>query len=198
MIDHLIDRGVECVSGWAISDRTGMRSQDDLKPVIKAVRAFLRVVSTTYPQRGIRFRAIGARDRLESADDLICQEIEAAERATQDGRATVILLIDYGGREELVRAYRRLCASGDPIADLKPERLAGHLDTAGIPDADLIVRPGGCPRLSGLYPFQAADAEVYVLDDVMMPDLTTDIVDEILDRYAAKRERRQRRLAVEA
>jgi undecaprenyl diphosphate synthase len=198
MINHLIDRGVEYVSGWSTSDKTGMRSQDELKPVGKALRTFMHMATMTYPQRGIRFRAIGPREKLEALDDLLRQDIEVAERATRDGRTTVIVLIDYGSREELVRAYRRLCASGEPIDALTPERLAGYLDTAGIPDPDLIVRTGGCPRLSGLYAFQAASAQFHVLDDVMAPDFTTDMMDELLDRYAQGTEHGQPQQAVGA
>lgn len=198
IINHLIDRGVEYVSGWSTSDKTGMRSQDELKPVGKALRTFMHMASTTYPQRGIKFRAIGPRDKLEALDDLLRQEIEVAERATRNGRKTVIVLIDYGSRDELVRAYRRVCASGEPIAGLTPERLAGYLDTAGIPDPELVVRTGGCPRLSGLYAFQAATAELHVLDDVLMPDFTTDMMDELLDRYVQRAEHAQQQLAAGA
>lgn len=190
-IDQLIDRGVECVSGWATSDKTEMRSQDDIKPVMKALRAFLHVVTTTYPKRGIRFRVVGARDRLDAVDDLICREIEVAEKETQDGRATVIVLLDYGSRDELVRAYRRLHAAGGGFAGLTPEGLAGFLDTGGLPDPDLIIRSGGCYRLSGLYGFQSTNAEIRVLDDVLMPDFTADMVDELLARYAQGTERAQ-------
>ncbi len=187
MIDHLLDCGVENVSGWATSDRTGMRSEGELILIMKVLRTFLHKVSATYPQRGIRFRTIGARDRLEAFDSGFCREVEAAERATRHGRATVFLLVDYSSREELVRAYRRLQEAGEPLDGLTPERLAGFLDTHGAPDPDLVIRPGGCPRLSGLYAFQTANAEVHVLDDVMMPDFTTDILDDLLARYAARR-----------
>ncbi len=198
VVDHLIDRGVKCVSAWGTSDKQWLRPEEDHRPILKAVRSFLHVVATTYPQRGIKFRAIGARDRLAAFDDLVCRDLERAEAVAQHGEATVLLLLDYGSREEMVRAYRRLHAVGEPLDGLKPERLAGFLDTHGIPDPDLIIRPGGCHRLSGIYAFQSVNAELDVLDDVMMPEFTTDILDELLVRYAARRNRGQPKLAVGA
>ena len=119
--------------------------------------------------------------------------LEEAETLTKGNSAmTLVVAFNYGGRDEIVRAARRIAAaaaSGEVESDaITPEVFAACLDTVGIPDPDLVIRTSGEVRLSNFLPWQAAYSELLFLP-CYWPDFTREHLVEALAQYAA-RERR--------
>ncbi|MDQ2705654.1 MAG: polyprenyl diphosphate synthase, partial [Pseudomonadota bacterium] len=135
-------------------------------------------------------KVIGEREGL--APD-IAALLEEAESLTAGNRAmNLVIAFNYGGRDEIVRAARRVAeaaARGSlPGEAITPEVFAGFLDTAGIPDPDLVVRTSGEQRMSNFLPWQAAYSELVFLS-CYWPDFTREHLADALRQYAA-RERR--------
>ena len=141
-------------------------------------------------EQGVRVRVIGARDGL-SAD--VAALIDEAETVTRgNGRLNLVIAFNYGGRDEIVRAARRLAAAAasgaiTPAA-IDETAFASRLDTAGIPDPDLVIRTSGEMRLSNFLPWQTAYAEL-VFQPCLGPDCTKQHLVEAIAEYAT-RERR--------
>ena len=110
-----------------------------------------------------------------------------AEALTAECRdLTVLIALSYGGRDEIVRAVRRyaeaLLSENENLGDLNEARFASYLDTAGIPDIDLVIRTGGNQRLSNFFPWQTTYSEI-VFTDTLWPDFTKEELREILTYY---------------
>jgi len=116
------------------------------------------------------------------------------ERTKENEKYNLVFALDYGGRDELVRAFREI-AQGIKDGILEPDEIdenliSLHLDTAGLPDPDLIIRTSGEQRTSGMFIFQGALAELYFYDStVNFPDLTPEVLREALLDFG-RRERR--------
>ena len=115
-------------------------------------------------RNNVRVRVIGERSVL--AKDLQ-ESIEVLERATASNTGIGFqIAINYGGRDEIVRAIKRACGEGlltDPAA-ITEDMINGHLDTAGIPDPDLQIRTCGEQRISNFLLWQLAYSEFYFTD----------------------------------
>src|SRR5258708_6791564 len=110
------------------------------------------------------------------------------DETAQNTRLTILFALNYGGRDEIARAVKKL-AEKQTLAELQAitqEQLSAELDTAGIPDPDLIIRPGGEKRLSGFLPWQTVYSELY-FTDILMPDFGPDQLDEALAEFARRK-----------
>ena len=99
---------------------------------------------------------------------------------------TVLIALSYGGRDEIIRAVRRyaeaLLSENENLGDLTEARFASYLDTAGIPDIDLVIRTGGNRRLSNFFPWQTTYSEIW-FTDTLWPDFSKEELREILNYY---------------
>lgn len=141
-------------------------------------------------QKGMRIRYIGEREGLP--EDIVGM-IELLERNSADkNKITVNIAVNYGGRNEIVSAVRRLAAkveAGELKAqDITEKSISDNLLTAGLPDPDLIIRPSGEYRLSNFLIWQAAYSEFW-FSDILWPDFTPDDLDKAIIDYC-KRSRR--------
>ena len=139
---------------------------------------------------GVRMRFIGDRRRLDAKLQKMMAGIE--DRTAPNSRVNLTVAINYGGRDELVRAARAMCvsvASGNLNPDdVTEDQMMRHLDTEFLPDPDLVIRTSGETRVSNFLLWQAAYAE-YVFTQTLWPDFTVAHLAEILGSYAG-RERR--------
>jgi undecaprenyl diphosphate synthase len=97
----------------------------------------------------------------------------------------VILALNYGGRDELVRAFRRLAATGQSILDITEKDIAAFLDNPDVPDPDLIIRSAGEYRTSNFLLWEGAYSELYI-SDKLWPDWTRDDLAEAIDEYRSR------------
>jgi len=139
---------------------------------------------------GVRMRFIGDRSRLDPKLQRMMAGIEA--RTAGLDRLNLTVAINYGGRDEILRAVKKLAeAAATGLLDPKhisEAAFAERLDTGGLPDPDLVIRTSGETRTSNFLPWQAAYAE-YEFIDTLWPDFTPEQMAEILQRYSS-RERR--------
>ncbi len=184
------DAGIGWLTVYAFSSENWSRPKSEVSDLMGLLRLFIRRDLAELHRNGVRVRVIGDRDSL--SPDIIAL-LEEAESLTADNRAlNLVIAFNYGGRDEIARAGRRLAEAvvhGTlKAADISPEVFAGFLDTAGIPDPDLVIRTSGEQRMSNFLPWQAAYSELVFLS-CFWPDFTAEHLAEALRQYAA-RERR--------
>lgn len=185
-IDNL--DGLDVVTVWGFSTENWVRPEDERMGVMTVVEHLLANEGEDLAQRGYRFRHIGRRDRLP--ESLVGEIARLEERTATNTKKTVVMGFDYGGRDEIIRAVSKL---GGQAVD--SEGFKEFLDTAGLPDPDLIVRTSGEYRTSGIYPYQGVYAE-FVSSPVLMPDFDRAEFHRCLQEYASRQRNFGNRLAV--
>ena len=141
-------------------------------------------------EQGVRVQIIGRRDRFSEE---VRERLLHIEESTKEGdKLTLVLAFDYSSRDELVRATREIAEKVRKgklrSEEINDEVISAHLDTAAIPDPDLIIRTSGECRLSNFLLWQASYAEMY-FPQTMWPDFREEEFDKALEVYA-QRERR--------
>ena len=172
------DAGIRYLTVYAFSTENWKRSKDEVSGLMKLLSHFIKTKEGELVANGVRFRVIGRRTDLSPK---LQREIAALEERTKGGDFTLVVALSYGSRDEIVRAAMKFRGSTE-------EEFAACLDTAGIPDPDLIVRTSGELRLSNFLMWQAAYSEFYFTDK-FWPDFDKDEFDKALASFA-KRERR--------
>ena len=185
-----ITLGIEVLTVYSFSSENWRRPPSEVTELMGLLRLFVRGDLADLHAANVRVRVIGARDDL-SAD--IAALLDEAEARTRDNTGlTLVVAFNYGGRQEILSAVRRIAAS---VAEgrLRPEEIdlptiADALDTAGIPDPDLVIRTSGEQRLSNFLTWQTAYAE-YVIEPGFWPDFDHDAFQTALAEYH-RRDRR--------
>ena len=184
------DRGISYLTVFAFSSENWKRPAEEVEELLGLLKRFLRRDLAELHANNVRVVSIGERASL--SDDLLAL-IENAETLTAGNTAlTLVIAFNYGSRNEIARAMRSIAedvAAGKIKPDTVDEALvAEHLDTAGIPDPDLIIRTSGELRLSNFLLWQSAYAE-FVFLPCLWPDFGEADFDAALCAYAG-RERR--------
>ncbi|KEP70066.1 UDP pyrophosphate synthase [Thioclava dalianensis] len=184
------DLGIRYMTIYAFSTENWKRSLIEVLGLMKMFRFMIRREADALAAEGVHLRFIGDRSRLDPALRETMDQIE--DRTRGNTRLTLAVAINYGGRDELRRAAAQLAidhASGKIGADeLDDAALAARLDTAGMPDPDLVIRTSGETRISNFLSWQAAYAE-YEFTETLWPDFTVEELTEILSRFG-NRDRR--------
>lgn len=182
--------GIEWLTVYAFSTENWKRSTEEVLGLMKLFQRYIQREAEALSAEGVRMRFIGDRRRLEPKMQDLMAWIE--QRTAQNSRLNLTVAINYGGRDELTRAARRLArrvVAGDLDPDALDEAaLDQALDTADMPDPDLVIRTSGETRVSNFLLWQAAYSE-YEFTPVLWPDFTPETLTEILHRYGT-RERR--------
>ena len=157
--------GVKYLSLWGFSTENWERPKRERDVVFKLILNNVDKFRRDAVENKIRFRHVGRKDRLP--ENLISEIAKLEDETEKFDEFNVLLCLDYGGRDEIVRAVNKALVSGVKRVDEK--RFSEFLDTRGIPDADLIIRTAGDHRLSGFMLFQSAYSEFY-FPEVSFPD----------------------------
>jgi len=182
--------GIEYLTIYSFSSENWSRPAEEVSFLLDLLRRFIRQDVAELHQAGVKIAVIGDREGLEPS---IVALLEDAERLTRDNtKLKLIVAFNYGSRREIARAVRAIAEKArdgriDP-ADITPSVLANHLDTAGIPDPDLLIRTGGEQRLSNYLLWQCAYTE-FVFVDEFWPDFSA----EVFARAIAEFQSRDRR-----
>lgn len=180
------DAGIQALTLFSFSTENWRRPVEEVDALFDLLRRYVDTDLAKLEAQGVRIRMIGRRDGLSK--DLLAI-IERAERRTIDNdRFDLIIAFNYGGRDELVRAVQRAAERSEALENIDEAGFAACLDTAGVPDPDLVIRTSGEHRLSNFLLWQAAYAEFY-FTDVLWPDFGEVELRAALDEYA-RRERR--------
>ncbi len=182
LLDECIAQGVLYVTLWAFSTENWKRDKDEVDALFSLLRESFKDFKKEFAKRKIRFKHIGRKDRLPKD---ILRDLAALEGETQSFDQThVQICLDYGGRDELVRAFNALLKKGKNKIDEKD--IENVLDTRGIPDPDFIIRTSGEQRLSGFMPFQSAYAEFY-FSPVHFPDFGPAELRKALEEFGRRK-----------
>ena len=165
------DLGVRCLTLYSFSSENWKRPREEVHDLLGLLRHFVRKDLAELHANNVRVRIIGARDNVP--DDILRMMDEAEDRTRVNTGLVVVIAFNYGARDELARAARRLArdvAEGRLApADIGEAHLDARLDTHGLPPLDLVIRTGGEHRLSNFLLWQAAYAELVFLP-VLWPD----------------------------
>lgn len=184
------DLGVSHLTLYAFSTENWKRSEAEVSGLMRLFRRYIRKESARLVEAGVRIRFIGNRHRLDPDLQGLMAWLE--ELTSGFDALNVTVAIDYGGRDEIVRATRRAMAAiaaGELSADaLDDAALSRFMDTRDLPEPDLVLRTSGEVRVSNFLLWQAAYAE-YEFLDICWPDFTPEVLAGCLERYGT-RERR--------
>lgn len=186
IITASLDVGIEVLSLYAFSLENWMRSEEEISVIMSLLESTLKGEFLNFVKGGIRFKVIGNRSKLSKN---ILSIIESLEEATKDNRKlTLQCALSYGGRDEIIRAFKKILDSELKSDDITEAIFSSYLDTSGTPDPDLIIRTSGEQRLSNFLLWQSAYSELY-FTDILWPDFTEKaFLDAIYDYQ--KRDRR--------
>ena len=183
------DIGVDYLTVYAFSTENWKRPEDEVKAIMRLLRRYLNEAIDTMERDHIRMKIFGDVSGLpKELQDLVAKTDEISRR--YEGFQANICL-NYGGRAELVQAAKRYAQDlldGKVDGDLTEEKLGSYLWSAGIPDPDLMIRPGGEQRISNFLLWQCAYSEFY-FTDVLWPDFDTAELDKAIEAYR-RRDRR--------
>jgi len=186
-IDVCVDVGAHFITAWPFSTHNWLRSQTEVLDVFTVLEAYLQDRRRAWTERGFRFRVIGDLGQVDAFCPSLAATVRTLERETEDNDAiTLTMALNYNGRVELARAMSRMMEAGIAPHEVNPDRIRDHLDTAGMPDPDIVVRTGGDSRLSGFMLFQCEYSEL-VFTETLMPDLAAAELHAMLESYSARR-----------
>lgn len=180
-------RGIRHVTLYAFSTENWARPKDEVAALMLLFGQFIESELGLMLDKGVKLRIIGDRERLSSD---LRQKIAYAEKSTAQGTTcTLIIAINYGGRDEILRAARqaigKIQESGGGVESLDEEIFSSCLDTAGIPDPDLIIRTAGEMRLSNFLVWQGAYSELY-FPACTWPEFSDDDFEAALSEYRTR------------
>ena len=185
--DHM---GIRYLTVYAFSTENWSRPDSEVKSLMNLLRTYMKTSLAKCAKNNVRIRVIGDKSRLD--DDLI-RSIDNLERETAGNTGISFqIAINYGARDEIARAVRKgaeavRAGELDP-SDLTEKWISDHLDTAGLPDPDLLIRTGGEQRISNFLLWQLAYAELYYCDTAW-PDFDKEDLEKAIDAFN-RRERR--------
>ncbi len=178
------EMGIGYLTLYGFSSENWNRPADEVSDLMGLLKLFIRRDLVELHHNGVQVRIIGDREHLE--DDIVAL-IEEAEQLTRNNtKLKLIIAFNYGGQNEITSAVRRIAREVkegrlDPEA-ITQATVADHLDTAGIPDPDLIIRTSGEKRLSNFLLWQSAYAEL-LFSDVYWPDFSPDHLKQAIAEF---------------
>jgi undecaprenyl diphosphate synthase len=153
------DAGVEVLTIYAFSTENWRRPADEVLGLMRLLAQRIDKEAAELHRNNVQIRHVGA---LEGIQPRLSDRVRAAVELTRSNTGLVLnVAFNYGGRSEIARAVQRALAQGVRAEDVTEELIDRHLDTAGLPDLDLVIRTGGEMRLSNFLLWQAAYAEYY-------------------------------------
>ena len=178
--------GIKYLTFYAFSTENWKRPQDEVSGIMNLLSIFIDKEVNNLHKEGVRILHIGRRERLDQG---LRKKIEGAIDLTKDNTTiTVQMGLDYGGRDEITQAVRKIVTSGVTPEEVTEELISQNLYTAGIPDPDLIIRTSGEMRTSNFLIWQSAYSE-WIFPETYWPDFTEQVFWQMLVEYS-RRDRR--------
>ena len=181
------DLGIEALSLFAFSTENWRRSETEVAALMQLLLEYFSSEIDELDENNVRIRILGEKDGLPSPQR---EALYRAEERTRDNTGlNLCIAINYGGRQELVRAARILAekvrAGEMAPEDIDEQALSDCLYTGGLPDVDLLIRTSGEMRLSGFLLYQCAYAE-FEFPETLWPDFTLEDYHRALEVFASR------------
>ncbi|MER3469643.1 MAG: di-trans,poly-cis-decaprenylcistransferase, partial [Thermoflexus sp.] len=186
VIEACAELGVKILTIYAFSTENWRRPLEEIHGLFSLLEQMIDRELDDLDRNGVQIRHLGS---LHGVPERLQQKIRlAVERTQGNSRLILCVAFNYGGRQEIVEAVRRIIADGIPPEAVNEDVISRYLYTAGLPDPDLIIRTSGELRLSNFLLWQAAYAEFYVTP-VYWPDFDREELLKAIEAYS-RRERR--------
>ncbi len=180
--------GVHTLTMWAFSTENWNRSPKEVDYLMRVYEGFVQTYLKEAIKEKIRIVHLGRKDRIPKT---LLQKITDSEEKTKDFKKYILnIALDYGGRDEILRAVKKITNHKSQITNLSEENFNDFLDTSGqpYPNPDLVIRTSGEQRTSGLMIWQAAYSE-YIFINKHFPDINDEDIESAIREYS-KRQRR--------
>ena len=188
ILDTARGLGVHTFTLWGFSTENWKRPPAEVQKILGLVKTYLKKELKNAKKEGVRFYHLGRRDRLPK--DLLKWIIKVEEETKYNTKFIINIALDYGGRDEIVRAVKKIVNDKVPSEKIDEELFASYLDTSGqpYPYPDLFIRTSGEQRTSGFLPWQMVYTEFYFEED-HLPDMTPDKLKSAILDYSRRRRR---------
>lgn len=188
---HCRDLGIPYLTVYAFSTENWKRPAEEVSAIMDLLRKYLLEALEKMQKDGFRIRFLGDITALpEELRDLCLETVAVGNQV--DAKYQINVCLNYGGRDEIIRAAKSwakdVAAGRVQAEDLTEEAFSRYLDSQGIPDPDLIIRPSGELRLSNFLPWQGAYSEFYFTDE-LWPDFDAKVLDKALVSYQSRQRR---------
>ena len=182
--------GVKYLTVYAFSTENWKRSQEEVSGIMLLLERYLKEALADMEKNRVSFHFFGDLSRLSPKLRKLCEDTQ--RRSSDYHEVRVNFCLNYGGRDEIVRAAKAFAAdvaAGKKTADSLTElEFANYLDSTGVPDPELVIRPSGEMRTSNFLPWQTAYSE-FVFMDVLWPDFGPDDLDAAIAEYYRRNRR---------
>lgn len=178
--------GVKYMTLYAFSTENWKRPAEEVNYLMKLVIKFIESKLDILMEENCKLNFIGGLEKLPASTKEIC--IRAMEDTKDNDEITLNIALNYGGRDELVHAFKAMMDDGISKEDITEEMISSYLYTKDQPDPDLLIRPGGELRLSNFLIYQLAYAEFY-FTDTLWPDFDRKAFDEALEEFSRRNRR---------
>lgn len=190
LIEHSINLGIEYLTFWIFSTENWKRDKKEVEFLMNLFRKIFDEKLDLWKEKGIRVRVIGDPTKFEED---IQERIQVGEEKTKDNsKLTVVLAMNYGGRDEITRAVQKIAQKVEAgeldSEEISQQTVAQHLDTHDMPDPDFIVRTSGESRLSGFMSWQQQYSEFIFVQETF-PEFHAENLDASIAEFK-KRDRR--------
>lgn len=199
LIEHAAKWGIKYITFWAFSTENWQRDKKEVEGIMRIFRRVIHKRWQRLHEKGVRVRVIG--DISKFAPDIREALHDVVEQTKRNERITTLFALNYGGRDEMMRAMNKVISDKQKaiskgnknliprhIAHITEDEFSQYLDTAGIPDPELIIRTGGEQRVSGFLLWQSEYSELY-FPTWYMPEFTPDRLDEAIVIFAGRKRR---------
>ncbi len=177
--------GVEYLTVYAFSTENWKRPEDEVKTIMKLLDRYLNEAIRTMEKDHIKMKILGDVQGLSPELQALVKKTDEISQKYEGFQANICL--NYGGRDEIVKAaarYAKDFAAGK-AGELSEEGFSGYLYSGGMPDPDLLIRPGGEQRISNFLLWQCAYSEFY-FTDVLWPDFTEKELDKAIEAFRSR------------
>jgi len=187
IVKYAQDLGIKIVTIYAFCTENWKRSEKEVSYLMKLFEDFAINKMTDADKRGMKIRILG---NLQGLPLSLQKVLKKAMKLTKNNQKMIVnAALNYGGRNEITRTFRKLTALGIKPKEITEELINQNLDTAGLPDPDFIIRTSGEQRLSNFLPWQATYSELY-FPKVHWPDFDKRQLDIAILEF----QKRQRRI----
>lgn len=187
IVRECVDLGINYLTLYAFSSENWNRSDDEVKSLMSLLGSYLASELQLFSEKNVRLNLIGDIDRLPV--DVQSQLKKNLAHTANNSGLVLTLALSYGGRDELKRAIRSIAEKAKDnnleLHQITEQLISAHLDTAGIPDPDLLIRTSGEQRISNFLLWQLSYTELY-FTPLLWPEFDTPALYEALEEYQAR------------
>ena len=184
--DYAQKKGIKVLTLYGFSTENWERPPEEVNYLMQLFIQYATKYLPKAKKSGIRFRHLGRKDRLSV---LLRQKLRIAERLTKNNKKMILnIALDYGGKDEIVRAVKKIIQRRIPAKKITEQLIMANLDTKDLPDVDFVIRTSGEMRLSNFLPLQSTYAELY-FPKIYWPDFDKHQFNLALEEFKKRRRR---------